>query len=73
MRFVGVLVFVAGLTLTFGGGPELLDGSDKKLEFGQLAQALGFRCSTSVGVCPIPPAPIGAQCFCGSVPGTVVP
>ena len=39
----------------------------------RLAQAPGFRCQTSFGVCPIAPAPIGAPCFCGNVPGTVVP
>ena len=38
-----------------------------------LAQALGFQCQTQFGVCPIPPAPIGATCFCGNVPGRVVP
>jgi hypothetical protein len=37
-----------------------------------LAQSMGFHCATSVGVCSIPPAPLGAQCFCGNVPGTVV-
>jgi len=39
----------------------------------KLAQALGFRCQTSFGVCPIPPAPVGAPCFCGNVAGVVVP
>ena len=38
-----------------------------------LVQALGFRCQTQFGACPIPPTPIGASCFCGNVPGIVVP
>ena len=39
----------------------------------KVAQALAFRCQTQFGICPIPPAPIGAPCFCGQVPGRVVP
>lgn len=39
----------------------------------QLAQALGFRCQTQFGICPISPAPVGATCFCGNTPGQVVP
>jgi hypothetical protein len=39
----------------------------------QLAQALGFRCQTQFGICPIPPAPVGATCFCGNTPGQVIP
>ena len=39
----------------------------------QMAQALGFRCQTQFGICPIPPAPIGATCFCGNTPGQVIP
>jgi hypothetical protein len=39
----------------------------------QMAQALGFRCQTQFGICPIPPAPVGATCFCGNSPGQVIP
>ena len=38
-----------------------------------LAQAYGTRCASTVGICPIDPAPIGFYCQCGPYPGSVIP
>jgi hypothetical protein len=40
---------------------------------GVLAQAYGTRCASTVGICPIAPAPIGFYCQCGPYPGSVIP
>ena len=37
----------------------------------QLAQAIGTKCQTAVGICPTAPAPVGSACACGQHPGFV--
>ncbi|QRM55736.1 hypothetical protein [Sinorhizobium sp. BG8] len=39
----------------------------------EMAQALGYHCSTQQGVCQIPPAILGSICSCGDAQGVVVP
>jgi hypothetical protein len=39
----------------------------------KVAQNYSSRCSTNVGICYVPPAPVGSPCSCGNAPGTIVP
>lgn len=72
MWWLGAIVFVAAGVLFGSTFVNEFEPTEKGRAQLRLVQALGFNCSTPVGVCPIPPSPVGAQCFCGSVPGTVV-
>lgn len=65
MLKIGLIIVLASILAP--QAPE--SGGDAQ----RLAQALGFQCQTQYGVCPIPPAPVGATCFCGSVAGQVIP
>jgi len=49
LKFALILVIASQFTTAQTEGER-----DKQ----QLAQALGFRCQTQFGICPIPPAPV---------------
>jgi hypothetical protein len=43
-----------------------MPGAEPNIE---LAQAMGFTCTTQFGSCPIPPQPVGSVCYCGATAG----
>jgi hypothetical protein len=52
-------------------GPE--QPAQASIKPGALAQVYGNVCSTDAGICLVPPQPVNSTCFCGSVPGVIVP
>ena len=60
------LLSASGVT----AGQPTAPGSD---DHTRLADILSPRCATPVGVCLVPPQPVGSPCLCGEIAGTVIP